>query len=57
MGLIQFGHKEIVLASKSMEVLVAIQANLLDLVAGAIGFGVYDLQHHAHQGDWITMRT
>lgn len=31
---------------------VAILADLPNLVPGAIGFGVYHLKHHAHQGDY-----
>src|SRR6267143_1293185 len=37
---------------KSWNKLVAICADLPNLVPGAIGFGVYHLQHHGHQGDY-----
>jgi sphingolipid delta-4 desaturase len=36
---------------KSWNKLAAICADLPNLLPGAIGFGVYHLQHHAHQGD------
>jgi sphingolipid delta-4 desaturase len=32
--------------------LVAIVADLPNLLPGAIGFGIYHLKHHAHQGDY-----
>ncbi len=37
---------------RSWNKLVAILADLPNLLPGAIGFGVYHLQHHAHQGDY-----
>ena len=42
----------LVLKRKSWNKLIAILADLPNLVPGAIGFGVYHLQHHAHQGDY-----
>ncbi len=42
----------LVFKRKSWNKLVAIMADLPNLVPGAIGFGIYHLQHHAHQGDY-----
>jgi sphingolipid 4-desaturase/C4-monooxygenase len=42
----------LVFKRKSWNKLVAIFADLPNLVPGAIGFGVYHLQHHTHQGDY-----
>lgn len=42
----------LVFKRKSWNKLVAIFADLPNLLPGAIGFGVYHLQHHAHQGDY-----
>ena len=42
----------LVFKRKSWNKLVAIFADLPNLFPGAIGFGVYHLQHHAHQGDY-----
>jgi sphingolipid delta-4 desaturase len=42
----------LVLRNKSANKLVAILADLINLAPGAIGFGVYHLKHHAHQGDY-----
>ena len=41
----------LIFRSKSWNKMVAIIADLPNLTPGAIGFGVYHLQHHAHQGD------
>ena len=41
----------LIFRSKSWNKMVAIIADLPNLMPGAIGFGVYHLQHHAHQGD------
>ena len=37
---------------KTWNRLVAVFADLPNLAPGAIGFGIYHLQHHAHQGDY-----
>ncbi len=42
----------LVFRSKILNKLVAIVADLPNLFPGAIGFGVYHLKHHAHQGDY-----
>ena len=42
----------LVFKRRSWNKLVAIFADLPNLLPGAIGFGVYHLQHHAHQGDY-----
>ncbi|MDQ6911773.1 MAG: fatty acid desaturase [Verrucomicrobiota bacterium] len=42
----------LVFKRKTWNKIVAISADLPNLVPGAIGFGVYHLQHHAHQGDY-----
>jgi len=42
----------LVFRSKFLNKITAIVADLPNLVPGAIGFGVYHLKHHAHQGDY-----
>jgi sphingolipid delta-4 desaturase len=42
----------LVFRNKILNKLVAIIADLPNLVPGAIGFGIYHLKHHAHQGDY-----
>ncbi len=42
----------LVFKRKTWNRLVAIFADFPNLVPGAIGFGVYHLQHHGHQGDY-----
>ena len=42
----------LVFKRKSWNKFVAICADLPNLVPAAIGFGVYHLQHHGHQGDY-----
>src|SRR4051794_3786367 len=42
----------LILRNRSANKLVAIVADLVNLAPGAIGFGVYHLKHHAHQGDY-----
>ena len=42
----------LVFKRKTWNKLVAIFADFPNLVPGAIGFGVYHLQHHGHQGDY-----
>ena len=42
----------LVFRAKILNKLVAIAADLPNLLPGAIGFGIYHLKHHAHQGDY-----
>jgi len=42
----------LIFKNKTWNKLAAIMADLPNLVPGAIGFGVYHLKHHAHQGDY-----
>ena len=42
----------LVLRSKPANKFIAIFADLVNLAPGAIGFGVYHLKHHAHQGSY-----
>lgn len=42
----------LILQNKSLNKLVAILADLPNLTAGAMGFRVYHLKHHSHQGDY-----
>ncbi len=42
----------LIFTSKSWNRFVAIFADLTNLVPGAMGFNVYHLKHHAHQGDY-----
>ena len=42
----------LVFRSKFLNKLLAIAADLPNLVPTAIGFGIYHLKHHAHQGDY-----
>lgn len=42
----------LVFRNRILNKFVAIVADLVNLVPGAIGFGVYHLKHHAHQGDY-----
>src|SRR3954452_8729403 len=42
----------LILRRKSWNILVAILADLPNLTAGAMGFRVYHLKHHSHQGDY-----
>jgi sphingolipid 4-desaturase/C4-monooxygenase len=42
----------LVFRARILNRLVAIIADLPNLFPGAIGFGVYHLKHHAHQGDY-----
>ena len=42
----------LILQRKSWNKFLAILADLTNLLPGAIGFGVYHLKHHAHQGDY-----
>ena len=42
----------LVFRNKTLNKLVALAADLPNLFPGAIGFGVYHLKHHAHQGDY-----
>lgn len=42
----------LIFKNKTWNKLTAILADLPNLVPGAIGFGVYHLKHHAHQGDY-----
>ena len=42
----------LVFRNKTLNRFVAILADLTNLVPGAIGFGVYHLKHHTHQGDY-----
>lgn len=41
-----------VFMSKSWNKMVAIFADLPNLVPGSMGFGVYHIKHHTHQGDY-----
>ncbi|MDB6148534.1 MAG: Sphingolipid delta-4 desaturase [Spartobacteria bacterium] len=42
----------LILRSKSWNKMVGILADLPNLTAGAMGFRVYHLKHHSHQGDY-----
>ena len=42
----------LVFRNKTLNKFVAIVADLTNLFPGAIGFGVYHLKHHTHQGDY-----
>jgi len=42
----------LIFRNKSLNKLVAILADLPNLTAGAMGFRVYHLKHHSHQGDY-----
>ncbi len=42
----------LILRNKSVNKLIAILADLPNLTAGAMGFRVYHLKHHSHQGDY-----
>ncbi len=42
----------LILPSKSWNKMIAIFADLPNVLPGAIGFGVYHLKHHSHQGDY-----
>ena len=42
----------LILRSKSWNKIVAIIADLPNLIPGAMGFRVYHLKHHSHQGDY-----
>lgn len=42
----------LVFRNRTLNKFVAILADLTNLVPGAIGFGVYHLKHHTHQGDY-----
>jgi sphingolipid 4-desaturase/C4-monooxygenase len=42
----------LVLRNKSLNKMVAIIADLPNLMPGAMGFRVYHLKHHSHQGDY-----
>src|SRR5437764_640784 len=42
----------LVFRRKSWNKLIAILADLPNLGPGAMGFGVYHLKHHSHQGDY-----
>ena len=42
----------LVFQNKTLNKFVAIAADLPNLIPGAIGFGVYHLKHHTHQGDY-----
>ena len=42
----------LVFANKTLNKLVALVADMPNLFPGAIGFGVYHLKHHTHQGDY-----
>lgn len=42
----------LVFPNRILNKFVALVADLTNLVPGAIGFGVYHLKHHAHQGDY-----
>jgi sphingolipid delta-4 desaturase len=42
----------LILPSKSWNKVIAIFADLPNLLPGAMGFGIYHLKHHSHQGDY-----
>jgi sphingolipid delta-4 desaturase len=42
----------LVFSNRHLNKLTAIVADLANLLPGAVGFGVYHLKHHAHQGDY-----
>jgi len=42
----------LIFRSKTLNIWVAILADLPNLTAGAMGFRVYHLKHHSHQGDY-----
>jgi sphingolipid delta-4 desaturase len=42
----------LVFRNKTLNKFVAILADLPNIVPGAIGFGIYHLKHHTHQGDY-----
>lgn len=42
----------LVFRNRSLNKLTAIMADLVNLLPGAVGFGVYHLKHHAHQGEY-----
>jgi sphingolipid delta-4 desaturase len=42
----------LVFRNKTLNKFVAIVADLPNVVPGAVGFGVYHLKHHTHQGDY-----
>src|SRR5437868_10497799 len=42
----------LILPRKTWNILIAILADLPNLTAGAMGFRVYHLKHHSHQGDY-----
>src|SRR5207237_5327926 len=42
----------LILRNKSWNKMIAILADLPNLTAGAMGFRVYHLKHHSHQGDY-----
>lgn len=43
----------LIFRNRALNRIVAIMADLPNVVPGAIGFGVCHLQHHAHQGDYL----
>ena len=42
----------LVFRNRTLNKIVALIADLPNVTPGAIGFGIYHLQHHAHQGDY-----
>jgi sphingolipid delta-4 desaturase len=42
----------LILPSKSWNKMIAILADLPNVLPGAMGFGIYHLKHHSHQGDY-----
>lgn len=42
----------LILPSKSWNKMIAIFADLPNVLPGAMGFGIYHLKHHSHQGDY-----
>ncbi len=42
----------LILSNKRWNKMIAIFADLPNLLPGAIGFGIYHLKHHSHQGDY-----
>src|ERR1044072_151523 len=51
-GIIYDATHNLVFRSRILNKLVAIGADLPNLLPAAISFGIYHLKHHAHQGDY-----
>src|SRR5207253_8349983 len=51
-GIIHDATHNLIFRNKSWNKMVAILADLPNLAPGAMGFRVYHLKHHSHQGDY-----